>query len=300
MKLRRPVLLAALAAAAALLWQTLEWRAQDSERDAAAAQDVPKQYNEYNQLVNWPGRRAVARPGHGPRPLVAVVFGQSNAGNHGSVRTVVASKAVSIYFNGGYYEPRDPLLGASGNGGSPWPLMAERLIDAGLAERVVLVPGAVGGTSVEEWQKGGPLYAMMEARLKAARDDGLTVTHFLWHQGESDNRRNNRLTPPQYAHGLRSLIAMTKTLFPQSRFFIAQATLCGPNLPVDEDLRRTQAELQRDPGVFAGPDTDAIANPGDRSDGCHFSSTGLRKHADAWVEAISRAERTHPGPIARS
>ena len=50
---------------------------------------------------------------------------------------------------------------------------------------VGLVPCAVGGTSIEQWRKGGKLYGDAIERAKAAMAHG-TFKAILWHQGESD------------------------------------------------------------------------------------------------------------------
>ncbi|HEX4329363.1 MAG TPA: sialate O-acetylesterase [Burkholderiales bacterium] len=255
---------------------------------AADKADVEK-YNAFGQLIYWPGKRAVPRPEITASTIIAVVFGQSNAGNHGGQRTDAADAAVLNYSEGKFFEARDPLLGSSGIGGSPWPLMAKHLLAAKAADRVLLLPAAIAGSSVADWSRGHPLYRMLEQRLNAARADGLQVTHFLWHQGEEDNGAGGyrRVTPAQYAAGMRELIGLTKSIFPKSRFFVAIATRCGAAFPVDQKLRAVQIDLQKIDGVFAGPDTDAIYGTFDRFDDCHFSATGLANHGAAWAAALT-------------
>jgi hypothetical protein len=68
---------------------------------------------------------------------------------------------------------------------------------------VGLVPCAVGGTSIEQWRKGGKLYADAVARAKVAMDRG-TFKAILWHQGESDA---NPAKHAGYPDKLRTLIA---------------------------------------------------------------------------------------------
>lgn len=48
-----------------------------------------------------------------------------------------------------------------------------------------LIPAAFGGTSIEEWAKGGKLYNDAVARCHAAQTHG-TLRAILWHQGEAD------------------------------------------------------------------------------------------------------------------
>ncbi len=53
-------------------------------------------------------------------------------------------------------------------------------------QKIGLIPCAVGGTSLDEWQKGGALYATaVNETLKAVADSKLKG--ILWHQGEADS-----------------------------------------------------------------------------------------------------------------
>ncbi|KAL3690387.1 hypothetical protein R1sor_016696 [Riccia sorocarpa] len=49
-----------------------------------------------------------------------------------------------------------------------------------------LVPCAIGGTSIVEWEKGTKLYDQMINRTEAALQHGGTLKALLWYQGESD------------------------------------------------------------------------------------------------------------------
>lgn len=56
---------------------------------------------------------------------------------------------------------------------------------------VGLVPCAVGGTAIKEWERGSPLYENMLKRAKAAANNpndggGGEIKALLWYQGESD------------------------------------------------------------------------------------------------------------------
>lgn len=50
---------------------------------------------------------------------------------------------------------------------------------------VGLIPCAMGGTSLDEWHVGGPLYSNAIARTREAMKRG-TLSGILWHQGEGD------------------------------------------------------------------------------------------------------------------
>jgi len=67
-------------------------------------------------------------------PSVLRIIGQSNGGNHGETRHV-ARQAVFNFnaLDGLCYQACDPLLGATGDGGSPWCILGDALIADGCA-----------------------------------------------------------------------------------------------------------------------------------------------------------------------
>jgi hypothetical protein len=287
--IRRIVLVAAVAAACIASLLVGMHSGSTGDRMFRVTRDVERwllpmpQYNTYEQLVAYPGKREIARPPITPRTMVAFVFGQSNSANHGDEKFRASSPAVTNFWNGKYFAAEDPLLGATGKGGGPWVLMANKVIEARTFVSVILIAAGVAATSVEAWTTGGSLNGMLEKRLAEAKDAGLTVTHFLWHQGESNN---SPAGAANYDAAMQPIIALTKRYFPQSKFFVAQATLCGRgNLPSVE-LQKIQLGLSRLPGVFAGPNTDEIGFA-DRYDGCHLNGRGLQKQAAGWAAAIA-------------
>jgi hypothetical protein len=239
--------------------------------------------NEYGQVIDYPGKRQVPRPAITPRTLVAFTFGQSNAANSGSDRYEERNRRVFAYFDGRYAIAEDPLLGATGMKGSVWGRAANRLVTAGTFDSAILLAAAVGSTVVRDWTTSGRLNGMLEARLAEAHAAGLTVTHFLWHQGESDNNDEGVAT---YDAAMRPIIALTKRYFPRSKFFVAQATICMRSPPPNAALRKIQRDLARIPGVYVGPDTDEIGFDG-RFDDCHLNGKGLDRVADGWAAAIA-------------
>lgn len=61
---------------------------------------------------------------------------------------------------------------------------------------VGLVPCAVGGTSINQWSRGGKLYddAIRRARIASTRGD---LRGILWHQGESDSAEEKMAVYPE-------------------------------------------------------------------------------------------------------
>ena len=119
------------------------------------------------------------------KTAIIVVHGQSNAANYGSARHT-AREAVDNFdpASGKCFAAADPLLGTDGIGGSFATRLGDILIQAGRYDRVIFVPLARGGASLAFLNnEGAELTTNGIAKLKAA---GLTPTHILFQQGETD------------------------------------------------------------------------------------------------------------------
>jgi hypothetical protein len=235
-------------------------------------------FNELGQLARS-NSREIACPDQTGRTLVAVVFGQSNASNALRQKHQGKPNVVNLY-DGRCFAASDPLLGNTETGGSVWVLTANLVADR--FDHVILVPMAMGGTSIRQW--AGELDGMVAQTLEGVKKR-YTATHFLWHQGESDAH----LTSPKiYRASLDRLVARTRSYFPDSIFLVSIATYCRSQ--IDPDIQLAQrAAVDPARNIFAGPDTDAFTDPEDRLDGCHLSPIGQEKVANAWARALTQA-----------
>lgn len=237
-------------------------------------------FNEFGQLVHYEGKAEVDPPLITKKTMVLFVFGQSNSANHGGEKFRASSDKIYNFWNGAFYRAEDPLLGASGFSGSVWVDLSNKIIQEGMADSVILIPAGIGGSSVRHWQNGGVLNPMLIQRLKQAKEVNLEITHFLWHQGEADQA----IDIGHYQEGLDQIIQATKSYFPNSKFFVAQASRCG-SMPPSKALQNAQRGLSKQAGVFLGPNTDVI-DQHNRYDDCHFSGNGLKLAANAWFNAL--------------
>jgi hypothetical protein len=214
------------------------------------------------------------------RTMVALVFGQSNSANSGETR-YRSGPGVYSFYRGKLYRARDPLLGATGRGGSVWTRLGDKLISKRAYDAVVFVPLGVGATSVARWTAGGDLHEKLLSVLREVETAGLTITHLLWHQGESDARRTSTHI---YKTRFREMVASIREHGVNAPVYVSLATRCykGP----DETIRQAQRELpELSQGIYAGPDTDTLG-PRYRYDGCYFSTEGLEKFAELWLEVL--------------
>ncbi len=217
---------------------------------------------------------------------VLLVLGQSNAANFGESTYAAKSRGTFNFYLGNYYPLADPLLGAKGNKGSVWSRLGDTLIQKGFAKVLIIAPVAIGGTTLVQWKPGGINNHLIVETINALQTKGLTITHILWHQGESDHTIHNILmsaadNATQYRNNFLELARQIRSLGVQAPIFTAIATQCS-GMPADTMLQKAQRDLSNDTmKIYTGPNTDSLGTEY-RFDGCHFSNSGLLKHASLW------------------
>lgn len=228
-------------------------------------------------------RRAVDCPRESsPRMLVALTFGQSNAANYVRGRHVPTTGVIN-YYRGRCYEGRDPLPGAGGTGGSVWSRLGDLLIAGGHYDQVVFAGIGVSATGIARWTTGGDLHARLVEVLADMQARGLTPTHLLWHQGETDAKEATGAE--DYRRQFLAMLDAVRARGIAAPVFVATATYCHGRSSAE--LRAAQASLvDAGAGIRAGPDTDALVGSPWRYDDCHFSEAGAMRHAELWRDAL--------------
>jgi serine/threonine protein kinase len=216
---------------------------------------------------------------------VFVAAGQSNATNCGEQRLKVQSGLVSTFDGSRWRIADDPQPGVHDKtgGGSCWPPFGDALygkyhVPVGIAST------GHSGSSVAQWQKGGPYYQWLAKRIEQLGPGGFRGV--LWHQGETDVR----MSPEEYARLLQNLIEGTKKDagwdFP---WFVAQVSYLNPREPSFPTTRAAQKKLWEAKAALEGPDTDALTgdNRDDGGKGIHFSAKGLQAHGKLWADRVA-------------
>jgi hypothetical protein len=218
---------------------------------------------------------------------VLLIIGQSNGANHGETRST-ANRAVFNFnpFDGLCYRACDPLLGATGDGGSPWCILGDALIADGFAQSILLCSFAVGGSTVAEWAPGGTYHHRLTYGIAALRQAGFEPTYVLWHQGEADALYGT--SAEDYSKAFQELVTSLRELGIRVPIYVALASYFA----IPQGYERSQAIIRRaqqslispQHAILPGPDTDMIR---DRFDGSHMGTAGLREHARLWQIALS-------------
>jgi len=269
----------------------------DADQLALDASQGPD-FDEFYRLIDFPvAKEQVDCPPQGPRTAVLLLIGQSNAANfHGQRHSSAHGKRVVNYFAGRCYVAASPLLGAAGDMGESWTLLGNKLVAAGLADMVILVPAAIGGSQIARWQAAGDLNTMMLTLLSEVSEK-YRVTGVLWHQGENDRPQTSAY---EYRQRFLSLVDSLRSHGVDAPIFVSVATRCRnysdwyDENPVNSAQRSlTDAAA----GIYAGVDTDTLLELNDRYDDCHFSGTGQEKFANAWVEILAAHNAGTPGKV---
>jgi hypothetical protein len=118
------------------------------------------------------------------------------------------------------------------------------------------------------------------ARLAAI---GLSPTHILWQQGETDNL--NGTTALAYTTSLQALVQSIRDLGVNAPFFVALGTyISGAASPT---VRSGQSASVSAPlNIIQGPDTDTLTGANRMADETHFTETGLDAQADLWIDVL--------------
>jgi hypothetical protein len=211
--------------------------------------------------------------------MVAIVFGQSNSANFGESRKR-ANEGIYNFYKGKLYRAEDPLLGATGNQGSVWTRLGDRIIEEKLYDEVIFIAIGVGSTSIARWTTGGDLHSRIINAISEVTQSGLKVTHLLWHQGESDIGTSKQEYKKMFMHMLYDI----RSRGIEAPIYVSIATRCGRSIL--NEIQEAQTELvDISSEIYPGPNTDNLGFCY-RYDGCHFSDEGLEKYADLWIEKL--------------
>lgn len=278
--------LAAAAAVACACGAYLVWNAVRQPRPEAAAPAAG--FDSFGRLASYAGKEETPCPPQQPRTAVILAIGQSNVANFGAARFASSHGARAVnFFDGTCWVARSPLYGADHTLGEPLTPLADRLIETGAADRVVLAVAAIGGRPIAHFARG-PLVPMLAATIGALAAR-YAPTAIIWHQGESDLALGT--SSEDYQRDFALVAARLRAAWPKAPIYVSVATKCMPIAPdwrADNAIARAQRGLA-DPaqGIFTGVDTDALLADADRYDACHMAKTGQEKFAEAYAAMIS-------------
>jgi len=223
---------------------------------------------------------------HGKKVCTILCAGQSNSANNGETPYTSKSERVLNLFQGKLYNAKDPMLGASGDKGSPWARLGDKIIENQLYDYVIFITIGVNGAEIARWTVDGDLHGKFLNSIKEADKVGFPVNKILWHQGESDAYLNHT----KKAEYVRMFEEMKKSL--RHHGYSGPIYVCTASwisgFRDNPKIQAAQKEIVLNGShdfVFAGPNTDSYGYAF-RWDGTHLSKEGLDKFASDWFDCI--------------
>ena len=217
-----------------------------------------------------------------PRPessYVIIGFGQSNSANSAGHR-FKTKKNILNFFNGKCYKAEDPMLGTTGNAGSVWIPLAERLDIHG--KTIVLATFGVGSSAVSHWLDNNYLLPFYKKNIKKLNSIYPFPNAAVWIQGEADVE-----TPTEnFQKELEAWINIVTHDLPKTNIYITGTSYCkGKSNIKILDVQRKIAESYN--ATYVGS-TDTLSQSIYRYDDCHFSKNGILELANlitgSWIK----------------
>jgi hypothetical protein len=216
--------------------------------------------------------------------LTILVVGQSISSNCNEHKFGPVDNVFQIGRDGSIKVAQDPFEWADCSNGSMWMPLGKRLIDGGLAKKVVFMPIGVGGSKVSDWQEGGTAYAKLNSVFGLIKDKGLHFDLALWHQGSSDIGTD----PINYYDRLTDVVNNIDAHAAIGKWIVALHSRCNGSYDQKiEDTQKSFATLAST-NHYLGPNNNLLGNEY-RIDGCHLNQAGQEIMASMWYDSIKNA-----------
>lgn len=256
--------------------------------------------NDYSETVykTTAGRTTATAPAADAAGLgVILVGGQSQAANHGVSNYTPTNAANCLQINiydGVVYRLVDPVLGATGSAGSYIGRLCDKLITAGKYTTVVMVPFAIGGTSIGQWSSTGPTTDGLRAAgwwshrlvvaIKRAQQYGYTISGILFEQGTQDAAYGT--TQAAWQAGFADLVTTARGAGHNGKWLLPRSTLVS-GVGSNATIRAAQVAAADGSTVIAGPDLDTYTGANVQADGVHRTDAGNDNVATALSSSIA-------------
>lgn len=210
---------------------------------------------------------------------VMVGFGQSNSANSAGHR-FETNKDIVNFYNGKCYVAIDPLIGATGRGGSVWIPLSEAL---NINDKtIVLSTFGVGGTKVSDWLNDEYLMPFYKENIEVLNKFYEKPNAVVWIQGESDVS-----TPSDvFIQQLNDWFEILRRDFSDSNIYVTGTSYCGGKSN-DAVLLAQIKQSHNIDAIYVGS-TDKLTQQSHRYDDCHFSEKGVKALASlisaSWIK----------------
>ena len=229
-----------------------------------------------------------------PRESINVgYFGQSN---HGNIIEREKKQDLS-YENVFTYDWRlgvcsrykEPLAGVDGRAGEFGHVSSDTIHflkkNYDFSENIIFLGFSKGGTRAQDWARG-PLSNKFDFFLKKLKKDGIEIDYVFWHQGESENKKANKIYYKNYIKDIQLIFKKFLTTSNKTKIGMALVSVC--NSETSKSLIHSQRSIiENNHRVFLTLNTDNLGS-GYRYDECHFNSLGGSVIGEKYASFINK------------
>ena len=162
--------------------------------------------------------------------------------------------------------------------------LGKKLIDSGIARKVIFMPIGVSGSKVEDWQASGAAFKKLNSAISLIQGQGIAFDFAIWHQGSS----NIGMEKSVYMARLGSVIDYVNERVKINRWLIGVHSRCFGNY--DRNIESAQMEIGNMPKLkrFIGANNNLLGDEY-RTDSCHLKKSGQDEMASMWLESVKSA-----------
>ncbi len=235
-----------------------------------------------------------------------LMMGQSNMAGRGSLNDLpdIDNDHVLVLREEGWERAHEPVTRDKSIAGSGMGIAFGTALNMVSGCDIGLIPCALGGSALDEWQSGSVLFENALKQAENALKSGACISGILWHQGEFDS--DNAQTAHTYAKRfermrdefIERLYAIAEKINALNRVaqplpvivgelgdFLSEFTTCDYYIEVNRQLH----ELSEHALQYACVSAHGLK---DRGDKLHFSTSAQRelglRYACCWLEAARR------------
>jgi len=186
--------------------------------------------------------------------------------------------------NGLCYPAKDPLMGTVGEVGSPWPRLANKLIESRRYEGILLIPILSPKSSIADWKQDGKIFNRLKLVTASLMKEGISISSVIWQHEEAND---STAQTSDYVIGFNELTQGLRSIGIQAPVYVAQMGACAGR--TDNPFHAAQKTLASEKdNVLNGPDLMSLQESDFVAGSCLLNKQGLDAYVSSWAEILKK------------
>ena len=159
--------------------------------------------------------------------------------------------------------------------------LGEKMIRAGMAERVDFTSIGTQGKTINKWSVNGIAYQDFKSAIKFSNAEKIHFEYVLW----TGKFIDTDFFVENYQETINKDLKIVKLNSKTKKFIISPSVKCGNVDKKNKVVYRWDGIFNR----FPGPDLNSIGNDY-FSEKCHINELGVEKLAELWLKSMQKAD----------